>query len=472
MEPPSEVTMSTKTTICDSTQVAHTGQYNFKTLSSIDTLYYFAESNGQYPDFFIQSVDDPINKAIESYGGRIPKDSLKLELFGLEFTYLNKGDGFHFFRDKANLFRIGFKDPKTITNVHDIWIQTEFLGVYAMGIVRLTRYINKMIASISLRNYFVNRADLNMFVPFDLLSYIDTDNIVTTKRKEGKIFGERKGYETLYIGKNPAKLRIYDKYKEAHVKNKEILMAYILEQHGIKFENPLCNLEFQLSRSWFKQFKINTLDDLFTNAVMIFHKCMKMVRVIDTLSISEKDRAANRMYKAKNDPLWEYLKNSYRFDPMKQNILPLERVQYEKKRLTQEHFIMDFEKLIDKYDNDGVKISRETLLQLLHAQRLMHTKEAFDVVNPREPIRFITPNQDYTLTQNMTPVITLPYNLSKLDEATLQKYDHQLNKALHQELAMDRTIDGERHYPDTNLIINNLTLLQMEIEARKAGEGS
>lgn len=472
MEPPSEVIMSTKTTIFDSTQVAQAGQYNFKTLSGIDTLYYFAQSNEHYPDFFHHSIEIPIMLAHELYCKFIPKDSLKLSLFDMEFTYLNKGNGFHFFRDKANMFRIGFKDPTTSTNVHDIWIQCEFLGIYGMGVVRLTQYINNLLGEITSPNYFVNRADLNIFVPYDLINAIDTDNIVTTKRKEGKIFGDRKGYETLYVGKNPAKLRIYDKYKEAHVSNKEIIMAFILEQHGMKLEPPFFNLEFQLGRAWFKQFKISTLDDLFANTTMIFHKCMKMVRVVDPTSISQKDIEANRMYKAKNDSLWDYLKESYKFDPVEQNLLPLERIPYEKKYLTQERFVIDFEKLLDKYDKDGVKISRDMVLEMLHAQRLMHTKEAFEIVNPRAPILYQTPNQNYVLTQNMTPVITLPHNLSHLDDTKLHEYEQQLNKALHIELAMDRLINKERHYPDTALIVSNLQSVHLEKSARKAGEGS
>jgi len=464
--------MSTKTTKRTLTKVAPTGQYDFKTLSGADTIYYYAQSNKQYSDFFHHSIEVPIMLALESNSGYIPKDSLTLTLFDQEFTYLGNGNGFHFFRDKANLFRIGFKDPKKSTNVHDIWIQTEFLGAYGMGIVRLTEYINNLIEDITLPNYFINRADLNIFVPYDLINAIDTDNIVTTKRKEGKIFGERKGYETLYIGKNPAKLRIYDKFKEAHVSNKEILMAFILEQHGIEFKPPFFNLEFQLGRAWFKQFGISTLSDLFSNAEMIFQKCMKMVRLIDPASISEKDKAANRMYKAKNDPLWDYLKESYRFNPVDQKLLPLERIPYEKKYLTEDKFMYEFEKLLDKYDKDGVKISRETVLEILHTQRLMHTKEAFRVVKPPIPIIYQTPNQNYVLTQNMTPVITLPHNLGKLEDDKLNELDMQLNKALHQELAMDRVIDGERHYPDTALIIQNLQKIQVEKDTRRAGERS
>lgn len=465
--------MSVKTILDKSINVAHSVcQYNFKTLPGVDTLYYYVPSNPNYPSFYSERIESPIKLAEEQYGGYIPKESLTLNLFDLDFTYLNKAQGFHFFRDKSGLFRIGFKDPATITNVHDIWVQCEFIGIYKLGIVRLTQYINALLGEISTRDYFVNRADLNIFVPFDLMNAINTDNIVTTKRKEGKIFGERKGYETLYIGKLPAKLRIYDKYKESNDSKKEFIMAWILEQHGIAFEPPLYNLEFQLHRAWFKQFSISTLDDLFANVETIFHKCMKMVRLIDPDSISEKDRAAKRMYKAKNDPLWDYLKYSYHFNPIEQNLMPLERIEYHKKELTQEHFLYDFEKLLDKYDRNGVKINRETLLEMLHAQRLMHTKDAFAIVKAKKPIPFKTPNADYVLTQNMIPVITLPFDLSKLENNQLDEYEHLLTKALHQELAMDRVINGERFYSDTNLIVKSLQSIHWEKNNRRRGEGS
>lgn len=177
------------------------------------------------------------------------------------------------------------------------------------------------------------------------------------------------------------------------------------------------------------------------------------------------------MYKAKNNPLWDYLKESYRFTPVKQNLLPLERIPYEKKYLSQERFVIEFKKLLDKYDKDGVKISRDMILEMLHTQRLMHTKEAFDVVNPRAPIIYQTPNQNYVLTQNMTPVITLPSKLSRIDNVTLHEYEHHLNKALHNELAMDRVIDGKRHYPDTALIVSNLQSVHIELMTRKSGQG-
>lgn len=139
----------------------------------------------------------------------------KGDIKNLVTTNLGKEQGFYFFSDDVGTFRVGFKDPNTNLGVQDIRIQLQGIGIYSFGLVKLTQFINEVILNdISTDNYFITRADLNIFCQYDLGSVIIPEHISTRKRKFARIIGKKNSYETLYIGKPPAMLRIYDKALE------------------------------------------------------------------------------------------------------------------------------------------------------------------------------------------------------------------------------------------------------------------
>lgn len=444
--------------------VASVEAYNFPTASGIDSLYYFIQSNSAYEAFYHYSIFSIVEQAKESNGGFIPKGSLKITISDIEFIYYGKEQGFYFFGDDAGMFRVGFKDPNTNRGVQDIRVQLQGLGIYAMGLVRLVDYINAVILKeITEPLYFVTRADLNIFCQFDLGLVIQPEQIATRKRKFSRVIGTKNRYETLYIGKPPARIRIYDKFTELDkTTEKFFFMKLYLEQYGIKMKDPLWNFEIECHRDFLKQYKISTLDDLLCNVQTLFHKCMEQVRLVDMSTISEKDLEANRLYKARTHPLWEYLDSSYMFNATKQNTIPLERVVYAPKELTANDFIEDFRALVLKYTEHAVIVNQDEVRDVLHESRLWLTTKAKQAVKPFIPTVLQTGNKNYLLTRNFIAVPTLPKNLEHLNDNDLIELSELLTKALHQELAQKDQ--------DIGLIVKHTKAVNEEKERRRSGQ--
>lgn len=444
--------------------VALKESYNFPLVAGIDSLYYFIQSNSAYEAFYHYSIFSTVEQTKETNGGFIPKGSLKIKIFDIEFVYFGKEQGFYFFGDSAGAFRVGFKDPNTNRGVQDIRIQLQGLGIYAMGLVRLVDYINTVILKeITESFYFVTRADLNIFCQYDLGLVIQPEHITTRKRMFERIIGKKNRYETLYVGKPPARFRIYDKLAEIDpTSNKFYFMKLYFEQHGIEVKEPLWNFEIECHRDFLKQYKISTLDDLLSNVEALFHKCMGQVRLVDILTISDKDLEANRLYKAHTHSLWEYLDSSYKFNASMQSTIPLERVVYAPKELTSNDFIEDFRALVLKYTEHSVIVNKDEVRDVLHESRLWLTKEAKQTVKPFIPVVLQTGHKNYLLTRNYIAVPTLPKNLVHLSDTDLIELSELLTKALHQELAQKDQ--------DIGLIVKNTQAVNEEKERRRSGQ--
>ena len=444
--------------------VASIEAYNFPIASGIDSLYYFIESNGAYQEFYEHCISSVVEKAKETNGGYIPKESLKIKISDIEFVYLGKEQGFYFFTDGAGAFRVGFKDPNTNRGVQDIRVQLQGIGIYAMGLVRLIQYINGVILKeISTENYFITRADFNIFCQYDLGSIIVPEHIVTRKRRFERIMGKKNTYQTLYVGKPPARLRIYDKATEIdHTSMKSFFLCRYLEPLGIKIAEPFWNFEFECHRDFFKQYKISTLDDLLANAELLFHKMMEQIRFVDTATVSLKDLEANRLYKASNHPLWDYLNNSYRFNAIEQKTIPLERIRYVLKELNANDFIDEFRTLVKKYAEHSVIVNDDEIKAVLHESRLWLTNKAQKIVKPFIPIELQSGNRKYLLTRNHVAVPILPKTLLDTSDDELKLYDELLTKAMHQEFAKSNQ--------DLSLIVHHTKLIDAEKERRRAGQ--
>jgi hypothetical protein len=444
--------------------VALKQSYDFPLVAGIDSLYYFIQSNSAYEAFYHYSIFATVEHTKDTNGGFIPKGSLKIKISDIEFVYFGKEQGFYFFGDSAGAFRVGFKDPNTNRGVQDIRVQLQGLGIYAMGLVRLVEYINTVILKeITEPFYFVTRADFNIFCQFDLGLVIQPEQIATRKRKFSRVIGTKNRYETLYVGKPPARFRIYDKLAEIDpTTNKFYFMKLYFEQHGIKVKEPLWNFEIECHRDFLKQYKISTLDDLLSNAEMLFHKCMGQVRLVDISTICEKDLEANRLYKAQTHPLWEYLDSSYTFNASIQSTIPLERVVYAPKELTSNDFIEDFRALVLKYTEHAVIVNQDEIREVLHESRLWLTSKAKQAVKPFIPTVLQSGNKNYLLTRNYIAVPTLPKNLEHLTSSALIELSELLTKALHQELAQKDQ--------DIGLIVKHTQLVNEEKERRRSGQ--
>ncbi|ADR32761.1 hypothetical protein Sulku_0093 [Sulfuricurvum kujiense DSM 16994] len=444
--------------------VASIEVYNFPTASGIDSAYYFIESNADYKEFFHYSIFSVVESAKESNGGYVPKDSLTITISDIAFIYLGKDQGFYFFADRAGAFRVGFKDPDTNQGVHDIRVQLQGIGIYALGLRFLADYINgTILKEISKPNYYITRADLNIFCQYDLGNIIEPEHIVTRKRKFERIIGKKKGYETLYIGKPPARLRVYNKALEIdHTSMKTHFLKSYLEPLGINVLEPFWNFEFECHRDFLKQYKINTLDDLLGNAEMLFHKMMEQIRLVDTATITLKDIEANRLYKAPTHPLWNYLDQAYTFNAIDQKKIPLERIVYAPKELNANDFIEEFRLLTQKYAEHSVIVNYEELRDVLHESRLWLTKKAQKVIKPFVPIELQTDQRKYLLTRNHTAVAILPKSLEYISDTELITLESLLIKALHQELSYQDQ--------DISLIVKHTQAVNEEKERRRAGQ--
>ena len=85
---------------------------NTRKIFGIDTLYYFCESNENYDDLYLEMLEE-----VEEVKGNFEKKDIEFEnndihinLNDIPLNFLGKKEGFHWFKDINNYFKIGFKD--------------------------------------------------------------------------------------------------------------------------------------------------------------------------------------------------------------------------------------------------------------------------------------------------------------------------------------------------------------------------
>ncbi|OYZ62396.1 MAG: hypothetical protein B7Y17_04320 [Sulfuricurvum sp. 24-42-5] len=443
-------------------KVAPSGSYDFPTIGGIDSLYYFAQSNRAYETFYCDMAITIENKK-EMLGGFIPPNSHHITIAEKEFVYYGNKEGFYFFGDGAGWLRIGFKDPFKNQGVQDIRVQLQASGIYLLGLKGLLDYVNNtLLASISNPVYTVTRADLNIFCQYDLGSVIDKEDIITRKQKFVQLFGSKVGYETMYVGKPPFRLRIYDKRAELVGSPKYETMGLYFLEHGINPIKKLWNLEFECHREFLKRYHISSLDDLLENTESLFHRFMKIIRLGDMSTISKKDIEGGRLHRASTHPLWEYLDSSYIFNAYPQNRQPLERLISKPKEYKASDFLKEFRILVAKAEENTLFVHHDDIRKILHESSLWLSPKAKMAVKPYVPIIFETGEARYLLTRNLIPIPTLPPLLSHMSDSDIDLSREALTKALHQELA--------KVIPDTSLIIKHLTMLEKEYYSRRVGQ--
>lgn len=464
-----EVKMSKKNSLVStinetlvSEYVALSKSYNFKTISGVDTLYYYLPSKDYYLSFFTD-LEAQILAKQEELGGYIPKDTFIVTIGEKEFFYNGRSKGFYFFVDTARWLRVGFKHPSTITNVHDISVQLESGGIYLLGMVNLLKYINHtLLASIAIPSPQVTRLDFNIFCQYDLSQLINKEYIVSRKKYNRRDDGGRRGYQSLKIGKAPFLLRLYDKKEELKNLEKRSLMEYFFVQNGLNLNEPIWNFEFECHRDFLKGFKIESVEDALSNAEMLFHRFMKMIRLIDISTLSQKDYEGQRLHRGKTHALWEYIDKSYTFNAIPQSYEMLERVLPPKKIYDSRAFMKEFTALVEKGAENQVIISHDEFKDVLQTSRLWLSYKSEKLLKPFAPISLIVNDTNYVLSKNNTPIRTLPSNLTLLTDKQLVECESSLQIALHREMPM-------REF-DISLIIKNLKAIEAEREYRKHGQ--
>jgi len=303
---------------------------NLKTICGIDTLYYFCESNENYDNLFLEILDQ-----IEIQKGRFDKKDLEYEnneinvILDNEYIlkFLGKAQGFYWFKDIREYFKIGIKDKAINQGLNDIQVQLQANGIYTLGIKSLISYINDGLLKDVITNYCpVTRVDINCFVNYDF-SFLSKDMFVTRKRNYTTVseIGTATKTQTIYVGKKPFLLRIYDKKEELKQSKKKELMYEYFANNGLDIEEDIFNIEFELHRSHLRQLEVDTLENVLNNIDALFKISMKEIRLIDLDSISKK-QIKNNKYKASSSEIWQLIEDSYKYSEFYQSSFPLERI--------------------------------------------------------------------------------------------------------------------------------------------------
>lgn len=303
---------------------------NTKKIFGIDSLYYFCESNENYDDLYLEILDQ-----VEEVKGKFEKKDIEFEnndihinLNDIPLNFLGKAEGFHWFKDINDYFKIGFKDKYKNRGLNDIRVQLLGIGIYTIGIKSLIDFINNILLKNFVTGYYpITRADLNCFIQYDF-SFVTKEMFVSRKKQYSTIseIGSSTSLQTIYVGKEPFKLRLYNKKEELKKNKKRDLMYEYFLNNGFDIEEDIFNVEFEIHRSYLKTFNILTIEDLLSNAVNLFKASMEDIRLIDINSISENAVKHNNKHRGDTHPIWEEIKSEYLLEDFLQIQLPLQRV--------------------------------------------------------------------------------------------------------------------------------------------------
>lgn len=350
-----------------------------KKIYGIDTLYYFCESSSNYDLFFMELMDK-----IESIKGVFAKKEIEyknsditISLEEIPLQFLNKAEGFYWFMDINEFFKLGFKDSYTNQGLHDIQVQLMGSGIYSIGIKTLLELIESLLKEITTSLRSITRMDVNCFIQYDF-SFVDKSMFVTRKRRYANYgeIGDSKNTQTLYVGNKPFLLRLYNKTLEMQKSKKQEVMIEYFIHHGFDTQLPIFNVEFEMHRAHLKSFGITTLEDAITKSQMLFIQSMDEIRMIDTQTLSEKSIENNTKNRADTLPIWDAIKTECSMYHFLQHTMPLERIKKHLQRFDEDFFAKEFQTLIRKALISNIYLTPELLNsyleQSIHALEVKH----------------------------------------------------------------------------------------------------
>lgn len=420
----------------------HNLQPKSKMYCGIDTLYYFCESNENYDVLFLEILDQ-----IESIKGKFEREEIQykpndinITINEMSFEFLGKNEGFYWFRDHNSYFKIGFKDYLTNRGLHNIRVQLQGEGIYTLGMSSLLEVINKTLLGEYIReNKPITRIDLNCFVQHDL-SFVTKEMFVSRKRSYGQIseIGTAKRTQTIYVGKPPFRLRLYDKREEMKKSKKGDLMREFFLNHGFNMNEELFNVEFEMHRRHLKAYCIETVEDALKNAESLFNSAMNEIRLIDINTITQKDIENNSKNRATTLSIWDEIKETYNITTFIQDALPVQRIKRKLILFSDEKFKDEIQTLFRKALIHRLQITHklvesyleETIEELTMPKKQEKKKEYVDVEvedinSDKEQFRLL---DDGTLIKPIT--IT---SVAKMDDYELLTYLDDLSKGFQKE---------------------------------------
>ena len=346
-----------------------------KVISGIDTLYYFYESNKLYRDFFIDLL-----KQLESSKRRFEEQKvayenrdLKVTINGHIFEFHGKAQGFQWFSHFDNYLSVGFKDSLINVGVHDIQIQLNAIGIYKLGLKSLLKHTDYIFNYITTGYKPVTRADLNIFVQSDF-SWLTKEMFVSRKRKyttHSKEVSSKYRLQTLYIGKEPFLLRLYDKQEELKNSPKKEMMYQYFKDNGLSTEDEIFNIEFELHRKYLRTFSIDTVDDLLSVAQTLFKECMGAIKLVDLETLSAKSINSSNRYKAQTHPIWQHISDYYRLDEFISDDRPLLKIKRPQYLYTIEQAIKEHIELANRAYINDIVVDKQFYCEVLTARGKM-----------------------------------------------------------------------------------------------------
>ncbi|MBS4069198.1 MAG: hypothetical protein A2329_06785 [Sulfurimonas sp. RIFOXYB2_FULL_37_5] len=340
------------------------------------------------------------------------------------FEFNGKAQGFYWFTNLDNFLTVGFKDSLTNRSLNDIQVQFNAVGIYTLGIKALLRYTDDIFKEVTTGYKPVTRVDLNMFVQANL-SWLEKDMFVSRKRiytTHLKEISSKYRLQTLYIGKAPFLLRLYDKKEELKTSKKSELMYEYFLNNGFTKEDDIFNIEFEMHRKHLKAYNIDTVDDLLGYAQKLFRDSMDAIRLVDLSTITENSINSQNRYKAEIHPLWKYFSDSYELKDFLALDMPLERLKRKNYSYTIEDAIKEQVSLARKAYVHNIVIDERFYEEVLEAY-----------LRSREPKYLITSQKiEEEKKELVTTYETLSesINLKELDDLELEKYIKMLDNLM------------------------------------------
>lgn len=415
---------------------------NTNLICGIDTLYYFIETNKNYDDMFLDILDQITDKKAmyERKEIEYKNTDIFIELNNVSLQFLNKAEGYYWFKDTNEFFRVGFKDETKNKELHNIRVQLQGLGIYTIGLSPLLTFINdNLLKDIKTGLYPITRADLNCFINYDF-SFINKTMFATRKKRYMSIseFGSANKIQTIYVGKAPFMLRLYDKKLELNKSSKKEIMYEYFANNGLDTNKAIFNVEFEMHRTHLRAYDITTINDLLSNANNLFKKAMSDIRLIDINSITKKDIENNSKSRAKSLSIWNYIKDNFNIDAFMQLDFPIQRLKRKSIIYDENRFIDDINILLKKGLAHQIEISSDLLSivtdDFLESQENIKVKFKKDNKPRRNYIlvSVVGDNTEYRLLKNgelITPVKTIPFK--KLSDIELEEQITTLESYLH-----------------------------------------
>lgn len=353
---------------------------DIKIVSGIDALYFFIESNEDYDSLYLELLDmyqdtvDGFTRDEVEY----KNEDITFDINGCTLVFLGKAQGFHWFKDLQGFFKIGFKDRYKNRSLHNIQVQLTAKGIYTVGIKSIVEILDLILGGYTTGLKPITRADLNAFVVHDF-SFVSKDMFVTKKKlfSEFNHIGSKNSTSTIYIGKKPFLLRLYNKKKELFAKKEKIeLMDEYLSGFDIDInsEAPLWNIEFELHRGFFKSYGVLTVENLLKNAESIFKNCMEEVRLIDTGTLTQEMIDGGHSNRAVNLPIWDSIKDNYQIDSFMQSPITLKRLKRKEYKYTQDKAMVEHVALCRKAKLHGLILGLHFYKEVMNT-----TEESFSI---------------------------------------------------------------------------------------------